>query len=44
MKYLFIAIIALFVAGCTSVPELTPEQKAQIKDSVTDAVKDQLNK
>jgi starvation-inducible outer membrane lipoprotein len=44
MKYLFIAIIALFVAGCTSVPELTAEQKVQIKDAVTKAVKDQLNK
>lgn len=44
MKYLIIAIIALFIAGCTSVPELTADQKAQIKDAVTDAVKDQLNK
>jgi len=44
MKYLIIAIIALFIAGCTSMPELTPDQKAQIKDAVTNAVKDQLNK
>lgn len=41
MKYLLIAIIAVFVAGCA---EITPEQKAQIKDAVTEAVKDQLNK
>lgn len=41
MKYLLIAIISLFIAGCT---EITPEQKTQIKDAVTDAVKDQLNK
>ena len=42
MKYILIAIIALFVAGCST--ELTPDQKMQIKDAVTDAVKNQLNK